>query len=607
MAIELKKYKSQVDIKSLDVARPIDASATIKAAGQEAIIPMSIVDALGEQATNYASKLMKAKDDADQADYNSKVLELQRNILQAETDAQGKVPYNEMYNQIVKPQLDQFEKSLPGLGYSQPMTKKVINDFVIDKEQIANSSVLEASKLQQKDFQVQIERDIEDQIASMPAINPESIIIPPNFNNIPKQILEAIEIKRGNIPKQKDSYMASEEELTQYEPIYDDAIKIAEQTTIAERQAQRDRNLDLSRKVQNLSNMVGETTAREWYESKVKARLEQKIKYYKDTEGLTYQDRLQGMQQVINEGMVLSEDSREEVDTAVKIGNLGIAEGVADRIKTKGTEFYEALAEQKYDKFAEIYREYRNEFENPQLRKVIDNVAVQKLSQAATTQVKTNKKINSLQEAVRKDEDLLSAFYIATKLRTGKNIFPGIFGREKKIDKNYTLKDALKDTEKLNPEGQELFLMLFQQNVDALIESKTPIEVVRYVNEESSFGIPFIGSGGKRELIFDETGADFLDELIYYSPFVENKGKFIKDTMNEYIKFKKEVIKTSEGKQSKPTIAQYSDFKKAVFDESIDNILGLPMYLRSPMSEFTGEVPTFSTDQLNMIQRIANQ
>ena len=77
--------------------------------------------------------------------------------------------------------------------------------------------------------------------------------------------------------------------------------------------------------------------------------------------------------------------------------------------------------------------------------------------------------------------------------------------------------------------------------------------------------------------------------------------------MNEYIKFKKEVIKTSEGKQSKPTVAQYTDFKKAVFDESIDNILGLPMYLRNPMSEFTGATPTFSTDQLNMIQRIANQ
>ena len=607
MAIELKKYKSQVDIKSLDVARPIDAGPTVKATGQEAIIPMTIVDALGEQATEYANKLMKAKDDADQADYNSRLLQLQRNILQAETDAQGKVPYNEMYNQVVKPQLDEFEKSLSGLGYSQPMTKKVINDFVIDKEQIANNSVMEASKLQQRDFQVKIENDIADQITSMPAINPESIVVAPNFSNIPKQILEAIEIKKGNAVKQKDSYIASDEELAMYEPMYDEAIEIAEQTTIAERQAQRDRNLDLQRKVQSLSNMVGETTARQWYENKVKARLEQKIKYFKDTDGLTYQDRLQGMQQVMNEGMVLSEDSREEVDTAVKIGNLGIAEKVADRIKTKGTEFYEALAEQNYDKFAEIYREYRNEFENPQLQKVIDNVAVQKLSQAATTQIKSNKKINSLKEAVRKDEDLLSAFYIATKLRTGKNIFPGIFGRERKIDKNYTLKDALKDVQKLDPEGQELFLMLFQQNVDALIESKTPIEVVRYVNEESSFGIPFIGSGGKRELIFDETGADFLDELIYYSPFVENKGKFIKDTMNEYIKFKKEVIKTSEGKQSKPTVAQYTDFKKAVFDESIDNILGLPMYLRNQMSEFTGATPTFSTDQLNMIQRIANQ
>ena len=31
------------------------------------------------------------------------------------------------------------------------------------------------------------------------------------------------------------------------------------------------------------------------------------------------------------------------------------------------------------------------------------------------------------------------------------------------------------------------------------------------------------------------------------------------------------------------------------------------MYLRNPMSEFTGATPTFSTDQLNMIQRIANQ
>ena len=47
MAIELKKYKSQVDIKSLDVARTIDAGPTVKAAGQEAIIPMTIVDALG--------------------------------------------------------------------------------------------------------------------------------------------------------------------------------------------------------------------------------------------------------------------------------------------------------------------------------------------------------------------------------------------------------------------------------------------------------------------------------------------------------------------------------------------------------------------------------
>ena len=107
MAIELKRNEQKVRVDTKPIGGQLD-SRLAKVATLDSIIPSMLVAELGEYAGEYAENKMQSIDSASQADYNSRVLNLQSEIAQEVTDNTGKIPFNEMYSTIVEPRLQQF-------------------------------------------------------------------------------------------------------------------------------------------------------------------------------------------------------------------------------------------------------------------------------------------------------------------------------------------------------------------------------------------------------------------------------------------------------------------------------------------------------------------
>jgi archaellum component FlaC len=596
MAIELKRYTQQVKPDTARIGGKLDSSLA-QVAGQELAIPKLLADTLGEYAADYAEKKMKAIDQASQADYNNRVLALQSSIAQQVTDATGKVPFNEMYNKVVAPNLEAFEKSISRLGYSKPMTEKAINDFKVDKQQIANNEILQIEGIERDNIATGIKNGILDFLTINNLQNPDDIIVTPSIVT-EKDIDNRIALKRSTaIANAPTNVMRVIEENREYDrseikkEVEESKKRNAERSQKRQRKDQLQLNKEFSEIKRDLANIIGENAAQLYVEEVIEAKANEKLDQIKKAgDSISINDRLNLVDNVVNQNKnELSPDVSEDIISKGQSLQLELMNEFTTSIKNDLNDLNDFIigGMDNYEGYNEKVNDLLNKYNNPTLRKLILNRVNEQIEVETTA-------IRAIKDQTKTQKDIVKAFNFISRLRTGYDIL------KDKPNRNINLNEALEEISKLDKTAANFFLNALPTALQGMIDDNQAFVSTGKQVQDTNVGlrmypysIPIIPTG--QNITFDEKGRDFLNEAYYYGRYSSNLAEFLVDSLEGYLKFLRE---NPDGNEE-----EYAKFKKKYFNKSIDNILTSPL-INDSMNMFTAPEIDFSEEELNLIKRV---
>tara|TARA_R100001509_G_scaffold86937_1_gene49512 strand:+ start:1873 stop:3660 length:1788 start_codon:yes stop_codon:yes gene_type:complete len=165
MAIPLPKYKSQVRVSGEGVAKPLDPTATIKAAGAEDALLADFITQAGGVASDFFEEKAKTVDKGLLADYEREKLETDARIITRSQDAllgrgefEGNpLSYDQISETVVQDELNKLQGSLSEKNFNFNDNRlRADNDFVnyenkINTQQLVaiNQREIEQSNLSQ--------------------------------------------------------------------------------------------------------------------------------------------------------------------------------------------------------------------------------------------------------------------------------------------------------------------------------------------------------------------------------------------------------------------------------------------------------------------------
>lgn len=603
MAIELKRYTQQVKPDTARIGGKLDPSlAQVEA--QELAIPKLLADTLGEYARDYADKKMKAIDQASQADYNNRVLALQSSIAQQVTDATGKIPFNEMYDKVVAPNLEAFEKSISGLGYSKPMTEKAINDFTVDKQQIANTEILQIEGIERDNIATGIKNGILDFLTQNNLQNPDSIIITPSIVT-EKDIDSRIALKRSTaITNAPNDIMRVIEENREYDrskikkEVEESKKRNAERLQKRQRKDQVELNKKFSEIKRDLANIIGENAAQLYVEEVIEAKAEEKLNQIKQAgDAISIDNKLSLIDNVVNQNKnELSPDVSDSIISKGQALQLQLMNEFATDITNDLNQINALLLGDKddYSTYNQKVTDLLAKYNNPALKKEI----LTRVGKQIETEVQA---IKGTEEQTKVQKDILTAFNSISKLRIGYDIL------KDKPNQNITLNEALKEISTLKPEARNFFLNALPAALQGMIDNGQNISAYNILTKDKSKETRITGNYisymqneinkinvTEQAITFDDTGLDFLNEAYYYAKYSNNPADFLNTALKGYVKY----IQDNPNFNSE----SYSKFKRKYFGTSIDNILTSPL-INDQTNMFTAPEIEFSEEELKIIKQ----
>lgn len=594
MAIELKRNEQQVRVDTKPIGGQLD-SRLAKAASLDSIIPSMLVAELGEYAGEYAEKKMQSIDSASQADYNSRVLNLQSEIAQEVTDNTGKVPFNEMYSTIVEPRLQTFQSILPTLGYSKPMTEKVINDFTQTKSKIQYNEIIQIENLERKNIQKGIENGMLDWLSSHKYVKDiDSIVISP-LQVTDEEVDNKISIKKSNaMPSRTQMIMSTVEGKKEYDrskikkEIEAERLSEANKLTEEERNKQRGLNAQFDKYKEDLENVMGEIPAGLWIEEQQVKRINTQLKAIKDSgDAYNFQTKINLIETTIKENTdLLSPDVIEDIKIQAQSLQVELLNQESKKITADLTQLNQLLLADEYTKYNAKVNELADKYDNPLLKKELLNRINKQMQTEVIAIEKTEKG-----KRTKSEKEILDAFNYLSLMRTGYDII------KDKQKSNVNLTKTLENVSKLDPVARDFFYNALPTALQGMIDDGQSESVYAFTIGDFSNILGYSSAPPKvtiqKTFAFDEQGRDFLNEAYYYARYNKNPAEMLRQSVLDFIKLKRDT-------EGNPSLEEYSKFKKKHFGQSIDEIIGNP-FITENVNMFTASEKEFTNEEIKTI------